>query len=128
MKRVFWMHTDCLRQGDEQDAIFIFDPQQIEESGWGIKRLMFVYECLLQLPAVRIMKGDTVEILVAEGVTVVTESTPDPWICGRITSLKARGVSVDVMPAPPFAGVQAEGDLRRFSRYWKKAETRLLQR
>ena len=73
------------------------------------------------------MKGDTVEILVAEGVTVVTESTPDPWLCGRIASLKARGVTVEVMPAPAFAGIHAEGDLRRFSRYWKKAEARLLQ-
>jgi deoxyribodipyrimidine photo-lyase len=119
--KLFWMHSDCVRPVG--GAVFVFDPKQIEREGWGLKRLLFLYECL---PAeVEIYKGSTVEILSAlaleRGATLVTEASPDPWIREQIASL-----SIEALPAPPFAGPVAEADLKRFSRYWKKVEARLL--
>ena len=119
--KIFWMHSDCVRIAD--NAVFVFDPQQIEREGWGLKRLLFIYECL---PAgVEIFKGSTVEILNAfaseRGAALVTEASPDPWIRAQIAAM-----SIEVLPAPSFAGPVAEADLKRFSRYWKKVEARLL--
>jgi hypothetical protein len=127
MTRLFWVHTDCLRRIHEQGAIFVFDPQQIEREGWGIKRLLFLYECLLEAPDLQILKGDSVELLSLESAAVITEATPDPWIASRIQALQARGTNVEVRPAPPFSGIRADASLTRFSRYWKKAGPKLLR-
>ena len=119
--KIFWMHTDCLRT-EPADAVFIFDPKQIEREQWGLKRLVFLYE---SIPAgVRILKGDTVSLL-ANYDEVVTEESPDPWIRGCI---EASHPKVTVIPAPAFANLRAcsELDLKRFSRYWKKVEAKVL--
>lgn len=121
MKRIFWMHTDCIRPVAE-DGLFILDPSQIEREQWGLKRLVFLYE---SIPAsVSILKGDTVQLL-SQFDEVVTEETPDPWIRQRIADLLPR---VTVKPAPAFAGLRPfqEADLKRFSRYWKNAESKVL--
>ena len=121
--KMFWMHTDCLRTDvSAESAVFIFDSQQIEREQWGLKRLVFLYECIP--PGVRILKGDTVSLL-ANYEEVVTEESPDPWIRGCIAALRSK---VTVVPTPAFANLRAcsASDLKRFSRYWKKVESQVL--
>ena len=65
MSRLYWMHTDCMSQSQEalrQGTVFVFDDEQIEAAGWGLKRVQFLYECLLAM-RVEIYRGHTVEIL-----------------------------------------------------------------
>jgi len=117
------MHTDCLRTDvSDASAVFVFDSQQIEREQWGLKRLVFLYECIPT--GVSILKGDTVSLL-ANYDEVVTEESPDPWIRGCIEALHSK---VTVVPAPAFANLRAcsASDLKRFSRYWKKVESQVL--
>jgi hypothetical protein len=125
--KIFWIHSDCLGAAPAGNSVFIFDPQQIERERWGIKRLLFLYESVP--PVAAILRGDTVSLLAASNQSVTTEDSPDPWIRSRIDALRQRGVAVEVLPPPPFGGLRPEmpeSDLKRFSRYWKRVESRLL--
>jgi hypothetical protein len=90
-----------------------------------MKRIAFVYECLLDLP-VKIRRGDPVlevrrfmeELHCSE---VVTVATPDPHLQAQAKSLNA-----EILEVEPFVKVTGKLDLRRFSRYWSKVESLLL--
>jgi hypothetical protein len=123
---IFWMHFDALSAPPVTPAHYIFDPSQLDRDAWSLKRIQFVYECLLELP-VTIHKGDTVNLLtrLAAGAPIVTIDTPDPWLRECIQTFRARG-TVEVIPPEPFVNLREPVDLRRFSRYWRKAEPLLL--
>lgn len=127
MTPLHWLHTDCL-SADWLDgpAVFVFDDIQIERNGWGIKRLGFLYECLLELPA-EIHRGPTVSTLtrLAAGRPIRTVDSPDPWLRQQFAEL-ARAVSLELIPPPPFVDIPPSTDLARFSRYWRRAEKRLI--
>ena len=130
--RIAWVHPDCLSDAwfkPEDHAVFIFDDAYLAASGWGLKRIGFVYETLLELPA-EIHRGPTIPTLSAViagvGATgVVTVDTPDPWLRDRIGELGCV-TTVEVVPAPCFVELTGKTDLRRFSRYWARAEGKLL--
>jgi len=132
----------ALRTHPQRPAVFVFDPAAAEEEPWGLKRLVFIYECLLELP-VTIRAGDPVTQLLAfvarcgaDGV--VTTRAVDPRL-QAITARLAERVPLAVLEPEPLlpadpepAGVglasatqAGEPDLRRFSRYWRWAEPRI---
>lgn len=130
--KLAWLHSDCLDAGwlepNNSRAVYVFDDSQLNAAGWGLKRIMFVYESLLELPEVEIHRGPVVETLTAlagseEGIATV--ETPDPWLRSRIAELQLL-MPVAVLPAPVFVELQGNADLKRFSRYWSKAEGKLL--
>jgi deoxyribodipyrimidine photo-lyase len=146
---VLWIHAEALgpanaalRAYPQRPAVFVFDPAAAEEEPWGLKRLVFIYECLLELP-VTIRAGDPVTELLAfvarcgaDGV--VTTRAVDPRL-RAITARLAERVPLAVLEPEPLlladpepAGVglasatqAGEPDLRRFSRYWRWAEPRI---
>jgi len=146
---VLWIHAEALgpsnaalRAPPQRPAVFVFDPAAAEEEPWGLKRLVFIYECLLELP-VTIRAGDPVTQLLAfvarcgaDGV--VTTRAVDPRL-RAITARLAERVPLAVLEPEPLlpadpepAGVglasatqAGEPDLRRFSRYWRWAEPRI---
>ncbi len=127
--KLAWMHPDCLNTDwlpPDSRAVFVFDDDYLAASGWGLKRIMFVYETLLELP-VEIYRGPTVDILAQLAAVdgIVTVDTPDPWLQARITELRGR-FAVDVIPPPAFVELKGTVNLQRFSRYWNKAEAKLL--
>ncbi len=124
MNKLFWMHADCLCAPPSNDAVFVFDDEQLKAAGWGLKRLMFVYECLLELP-VEIRRGPTVQTLLETGAELVTVDSPDPWIREQIRQLQLQ-TTVQVLPPPVFVDLKEPVDLKRFARYWKRAEPKLL--
>ena len=127
--RIAWLHLDCLNAGwlePNDHAVYVFDDAQIEAAGWGLKRIMFLYETLLELP-VEIHRGPLVETLLTlarkyEGI--VTVDTPDPWLRNRIAELGLL-TRVEVKARPVFVELEGCVDLRRFSRYWARAEKKL---
>jgi deoxyribodipyrimidine photo-lyase len=133
--RIAWLHPDCLNMNclntdwleSADRAVFVFDDAQIEAAGWGMKRLMFLYETLRELP-IEIYRGPMVETLLslAGAGNIVTVATPDPWLRDRIAELQ-KFTAVEVTQAPVFAELEEPVDLRRFSRYWAKAEGKLLR-
>jgi deoxyribodipyrimidine photo-lyase len=147
---VLWIHTEALgpanaalRAQPHRPAVFVFDPVAADHEPWGLKRLVFIYECLLELP-VTIRAGDPVEELLAfvarcgaDGV--VTTRAVDPRL-QVITARLAERVPVAVLEPEPLVpadpetlgagSTEASGlgglpDLRRFSRYWRWAEPRI---
>ncbi|MCS7025088.1 MAG: hypothetical protein NZV14_09825 [Bryobacteraceae bacterium] len=135
MKPLVWVHEDCLRQEApywnqhrEAPAVFVFDDEQLEQEEWTLKRIAFLYECLLELP-VEILRGDTVEQLrlaqQAYGCDcIVTADTPEPRIRRVIEALRQH-TRVEVAPEEPFVELDDRVDLRRFARYWKQAQLKL---
>jgi len=128
MKRVLWLHdealgpeTSALLAYPEAPAIFVFDEAWMAEEGLSLKRVVFIYECLLDLP-VEIFRGDVTDEVRAfadrhEAEEIVAPATPHP-------RLRQQGDALGVRwhDGEPFVELQRRADLKRFSRYWRVAK------
>lgn len=127
-----WVHGDCLSPANpalarypEAPAIFVFDDELIDGLGISLKRLVFIYECLLEMP-VTIRRGDVAaEVTGFAGAhcadRVITTASPSPRF-RTIKSAIERSLPVEVMPVEQLVNYGGELDLGRFSRYWRTAE------
>jgi len=119
------MHDDCLRAGPALPAVYVFDTAKLERERWSLKRIGFIYECLLELE-VEIRKGDPV-IQVADFARthgagrIVTSETPDPLLQSQQQVL-SRSFAMQIELPEPFVELKGRVDLKRFSRYWQKAQ------
>ena len=131
-KPIVWVHGDCLspqnpalQEYPDAPAIWVWDDALIEEWQLSLKRLTFIYECLLELPVV-IRRGDVAQEVLAfakehNANKVVTVDSPSPRfdkICHQIEP----SLPVEVLQVQPFFEYDGYIDLKRFSRYWKVAE------
>lgn len=129
---IIWMHGDCLspynpafQKYPDAPAIWVWDDALIEEWQLSLKRITFIYECLLELP-VEIYRGNVAQEIVAfakehHANLVVTAKSPSPRfndICTEIESY----LELEVLEVEPFFEYDGYIDLKRFSRYWKVAE------
>lgn len=137
-KTVIWVHGDCLspdgnpalQEYPNTPAIWVWDDALIEEWQLSLKRIAFIYECLLELP-VTIRRGNVASEILAfaqeyHANKVVTSDSPSPRfqdICSEIKGF----VELKVLQTEPFFddGDRIE-DLRSFSRYWKVAQKYVL--
>jgi hypothetical protein len=129
---VVWVHGDCLSPYGPALAahpgapsIFVWDDALLAEWRVSLKRVVFIYECLLELPVV-IRRGDVAaEVLrfAAEhgADSVATAESPSPRF-SVIRDELARSLPVRTLPVPPLVDYPGRIDLRRFSRYWQQAE------
>jgi deoxyribodipyrimidine photo-lyase len=126
MSRVVWVHPYMLNPAYlDSPAIFVFDEAQINRDGWTLKRIQFLYECLLDLP-VEIHRGGVVEAVrqfaARHGAEeVVSVRDPDPHVTRQGDLLGVKWVE-----PLQFVSIPARTDLKRFSRYWRAAEPALL--
>ena len=133
-KPIVWVHGDCLSPKNpalqtypDAPAIWVWDEKLLEEWQISLKRVVFIYECLLELP-VTIRRGDVaVEVVAfakehgADGVA--TADSPSPrfeTICDDIEA--ASLLEVEVLSPEPFVKYDGYIDLKRFSRYWRVAQ------
>ncbi len=129
--KLHWLHADCLN-ADWLDfargpAVFVFDDRQLDADGWSLKRIGFVYECLLELPGVEIRRGPLAETLAQllqehHLDSILTVRTPVPWLQAQAADLGARNIRVEWVTPEPLVPLSGWVDLRRFSRYWRRAE------
>lgn len=131
---VVWIHGDSLSSYNpalvayaEAPAVFIWDEQLLEAWKISLKRIMFIYECLLELEVV-IRRGDVVAGLVAfaeeyGAKRIITAESASPRFARVCDSLHEAGYELEVLPIRPFADVDnASLKLRSFSGYWRTAE------
>ena len=139
---VVWVHGEALGPANpalqahpDRPALFVFDDALIsgngESQGLSLKRLGFLYECLLELP-LTLRRGDVAAQVLAfarrHGADgVVTSAAVDPRFAA-IRDQIATELPVQVLATPPFVPLEAPVDLRRFSRYWRRAEPALWSR
>ena len=129
---VVWVNGDCLspynpalQEYPQAPALWVWDDALITKWHIGLKRLTFIYECLLELP-VEIRRGNVAAEVLAfaqEHNTnhVVTTNSPSPLfsdICHQIE----KSVKLEVFAVEPFFEYDGYIDLKRFSRYWNVAE------
>lgn len=132
MTKIIWIHGDCLSPKNpallaypDAPAIWVWDEKLLEEWQISLKRITFIYECLLELPVV-IRRGNVANEVLAfakehHADTVVTAESPSPRfkeICGEIE----KDLSLLVVAIDPFLDYSGDIDLKRFSRYWKIAQ------
>ncbi len=129
---VIWIHGDCLdphsaalRARSDRPAIWVWDEQLLATQQISLKRIVFLYECLLELP-VTICRGDVArEVLrfarqhgAGHVVTMGSVSPGFQQIRGQI----AAEIPVVTYNKEPFVVIQDKVDLRRFSRYWQQVK------
>jgi hypothetical protein len=133
---IIWIHGDCLhpaqmalRRHPDIPALFVWDDDLLRRRQIAFKRILFIYECLLDLP-VAIRRGQVAQEIFAfaeEHKTrmVITTGSVSPGferICRR---LREQRLEVIIYDEEPFVDLPREPDLRRFSRYWREIRRRL---
>ncbi|MEA5578957.1 hypothetical protein [Anabaena sp. UHCC 0451] len=131
-KSIIWITGDSLnpqnsslQEYPHSPAIWVWDDALIAEWQISLKRLTFIYECLLELP-VEIRRGNVAEEIIKfakehDANLVVTTDSPSPRfeeICHQIEE----SLELEIFVTEPFFKYDGFIDLKRFSRYWKVAE------
>jgi hypothetical protein len=136
MPPILWIHGDCLRPTNpallvhpDAPAIFVWDDALLMQYHISLKRIVFMYEALLELP-VTIFRGDVVTQITQfaqhhQADTIVTTASPAPRfaaICGQLR----QHYKVLVLAEPAFVAIPINTDIKRFSRYWAVAKSQLI--
>jgi hypothetical protein len=131
MSDLVWLHEDALDAnhpvfdgaGPGARAVFIWDDAYLQHMDYGFKRLVFIYESLLESNA-EIVRGDLVDCLSrlarAHGGRIHVPETPNPRLRQVLGQLRGE-FEIEIVAARPFVTLPREPDLRRFFRYWNKA-------
>ena len=125
MKAVVWLHEDGLRLDDcpGLPAVFVFDDALMRALGYGLKRIGFIYETLLELE-VTIRRGDTVAAVRGFAAEHGAETVGlRPTVCPELRAIIAelgRHLTIEALPEPSFVNAPERLDLGRFSRYWRR--------
>lgn len=133
---VVWLHGDNLSPHSPAlttaaaPAVWVWDDALLERAQISLKRILFMYECLLELP-VTIRRGDVAaEVLrfaAEQGADgVITNASPAPGFAAIRRQLE-QTLPVVVLAEAPFVTPPAGIDLRRFSRYWRKVADSAMQ-
>jgi deoxyribodipyrimidine photo-lyase len=127
-----WVHGDALRPDSptfnaypDAPALYVWDEALLESYRLTLKRLQFLYECLLELP-VDIARGDVAQQLItrtrAEKRTVIaTVQSVAPKFSEIVQRLESEGFTVQIWPEEPFARHEAGFDLRSHASYYRVA-------
>ena len=126
--KLIWLHEDALRadhplfgEAGDAPACFIWDDAYMARMGYGLKRRVFIYETLLELP-VEIYAGPMVETLQKLAPAhIITGKTPNPVLKNMMDELRV-GLKVTAVPDDAFVQMDAQPELKRFFKYWNKAK------
>lgn len=136
MKSIVWIHADnlspynpALVENPNVPAIFVWDDDLLSQWKISLKRITFIYECLLELP-VTIRRGSVADEVVSfarehNAGRIVTSESPSPRfrsLCKTIAGAMPSGSRLEVLKIAPFVEYDGYIDLKRFSRYWRTVE------
>ena len=122
----------------ESPRLFVLDPEWIADERPSLKRLLFLFSCLADVPGVEVLLGNPAEILPARAKAhdcdgVVLAETPCPQIrrvaaaIQECTTADSAPLPVTFLPWPRFCDRSGVKDLGRFSRYWQQVGPSALQ-
>ncbi len=126
---LIWLHEEALRISHPvfkaapagTRAIFAWDDAYFKSTGYTLKRLIFIYETLCELP-IDIIYGNTLHVIrELAPPALFIPATNNPLIMEIVTSLKAV-VPIDLIEDEAFAVIKKGAEFRRFFQYWNKAE------
>jgi hypothetical protein len=126
---MIWLHEDALRITHPvmkaapagTRIMHIWDDAYLQSAGYSLKRLLFIYETLCELP-LEIVRGDTVEVLSGSHIgDIYVPSTTNPKF-QKIIDTVSREKQVTIVKEKPFVYITSHKDFSRFFQYWGKAE------
>ncbi len=129
-----WVHEDALRQSHPvftsagaAQAIFVWDNDYFKSQNYTVKRLLFIYECLLEMD-VTIIEGSTQEVLrdISKGGVIHTAKTLNPYFKTIIKNLRTTS-DVQVTADELFSQIPYDTDMGRFFRFWNKARKSMMK-
>lgn len=135
-KPIIWVHGDNLNQQARAftlypnvPAVFVFDRPTLKLYDLSLKRVMFLYESLIELP-VEIHMGQTVEEVLAQAQRhhadgIVTMSSEAVGFRRRVQQLRAH-MTVQVLDERAIVEDDQAYDLRRFMRFWNQVRSQAL--
>lgn len=106
-------------------AVWVWDEALLARQRISLKRILFLYESLLELPVI-VRRGDVAVELARfadehGATTIATAENPGPRFKAVCHQLRERGYTLELHPERPFLAPHARPDLKRFSRYWRVA-------
>jgi len=122
--------------------LFVVDPEWLAAERPSLNRLVFLCECLADVPGVEIWLGDPCAVVPARGAAhgcdgVVVAETPCPRVRDAAAMIRqarppqarvdVAALPVAVMPWPRFCDASRVTDLGRFSRYWSQVSRSALE-
>lgn len=128
---VTWIHDEMLAPHwvtEGHPALFVFDAEWKDERELSLKRIVFMYESALELPGIEIRHGNVVkevsQFASQQGADrIETARSDDPRI-----KHQGEQLGVEWLEPEPFVVLDDSIDLKRFSRYWKKAEKQVIRK
>lgn len=134
---IVWVHGDCLSPTNpalktypDAPALFVFDDALLASYPISLKRLVFMYECLLDMP-VTIRRGDVTTELSRfareHGATKIATTDSVSAGFGRIADRLETDFHLEIFRIRPFFDYDGHLDLKRFSRYWRVAQKQVLR-
>ena len=126
---LIWLHEEALRIThpvfkvalERTKAIYVWDDGYFRQANYSLKRLIFIYETLCELP-VDIIHGNTIDVIrELAPPTLYIPETNNPLIVNIIASLEAT-LPVTVVEDEAFVVIKKPSEFHRFFQYWNKAE------
>ena len=126
---LIWLHEEALRlthpvfktAPNGTKAIYVWDDAYFRKLNYSLKRLVFIYETLCELP-IDIMRGNTAPIIQEFAPsTLYVPATNNPLIAEIINNVKTT-VPVQIVDDEAFSVIKKPNEFRRFFQYWNKAE------
>jgi deoxyribodipyrimidine photo-lyase len=137
---LLWIHTDSLNPKSpmllahsDAPAVFIWDVAWLKERRIALKRIVFIAECLQEMPGrIELRSGDLAEelLLAAKACAadyILVQRTPDPRLQTAALATEQQLPVVWYDP-PPFVEDVGRLELKRFSRYWQRAQISAMKR
>lgn len=136
---LIWIHEDTLNPNHPifthyagAPAVFIFDDAMWSRHPAARKRIMFIYESVLELP-VTIHKGDTLAILreqlkATNTTALAIPHTVDTRIRTLAHQLESEGIPVDWVRAPSLADKVVSPMPRRFFQFWNRVKKQVMHK
>ncbi|MDX2159865.1 MAG: hypothetical protein SF162_00930 [bacterium] len=129
---IVWVHGDALSPTNPAleefpgaPAVFVWDDALLRRYGTSLKRIVFMYECLLEMP-VTLLRGDVAAQVIAfaqahDAARVVTTDSPSPHFESILTRIE-QVYPVEVIVPDELIDDDVHLDLGSFSRYWRTAQ------
>lgn len=126
---LIWLHEEALRMThpvfnvapEKTRAIYVWDDDYFRQTEFSLKRLIFIYETLCDLP-LDIIHGNTIDVIgELSPCTLYIPSTNNPLIINMIESLE-ESIPIKVVEDEGFVLIKKPDEFHRFFQYWNKAQ------
>ena len=127
-EKILLLHEKALRYRFDFDqtlndfkAIHIWDDAYYRMQRYSFKRLVFIYETLLELP-LEIIHGNTLDVLKAQNVEqIVIPQTGDQALTNLFKEIE-KIKTVQYLSETPFVPIDRTFQFKRFFKYWNQAK------